>query len=155
MISLRELKSRLPKSPSGCHCKFVKIDEVVGIKVYRTQGMRDGCFNMQAKFAQHNLAAQVYQKLKIGDYFCYTTEVAEIWYDINEGWLIGDDNDHQRFYEDRDVLKEDLYNTFNVDYVDCCEFNYGYIVRNGEKILVFIDTDPDTFYENDEDDYEN
>jgi hypothetical protein len=64
--------------PKGCHCRFYKIDDMWGAKVYNTQDDRDFAYRKQAEAAIWGLAPEVGDKFEVdGEKWCYLTEVAE------------------------------------------------------------------------------
>ncbi len=64
-------------SPFGVSCKFIKLDDMWGIKVYRNKEIRDNAVMRQTKMYGLGYAPAIGASFDIGDdKFCYITEVA-------------------------------------------------------------------------------
>lgn len=64
-------------SPGGVSCKFFKIDDKFGIKVYTSEYTRDNAVIRQQKMHSHGYAPAVGESFNIQDkFFCYITEIA-------------------------------------------------------------------------------
>ena len=70
----------LDKSPlSGASCVFIKISDEWGIKAYYDdENIRDHCFNTQAEWSEYGFGPPVGETFRIGEYYCYSTRVAEV-----------------------------------------------------------------------------
>lgn len=79
MFSIEDLKSLVKNhngpSPSGVSCKFIKINDEIGIKVYRRLEDRDRAFRKQKEMFEHGYAPNVGVSFEIDGNFCYTTQV--------------------------------------------------------------------------------
>lgn len=127
-----DLIEKLSRAPSGRHCAFVDLENGTGIKVYIHKSMRDRCFEWQSQAAILNMAPIALEKVEFGGFYCYITETAEVDFDI----ACTDEFDREtKEYQQR------FQELFGFSLTDGCWFNYGYIVRDYEKKLVFIDWD--------------
>lgn len=132
MVDTNEVLNKISvKSPSGRHCVFVEIGNI-GVKCYVSRKMRDRCFDFQKRMAdEFDCAPKAYEKLRIGIYHCYTTEIAE-----------------QLEFDDAQIYSPAIKAFADITgywFGDCCYFNFGYIKRRGEDVLVPIDLDPVEF----------
>lgn len=62
-INSEEIKKQLPTSPGGVCCKFVKLTDTLGLKLYRHECKRDNNYIVQSELAELGLAPEVYEKV--------------------------------------------------------------------------------------------
>ena len=63
-------------SPHGCSCKFIKVNDSIGIKCYTKRHRRDIGFYHQTRMAEYGFAPKTLGVFEIDDTYCYVTEVA-------------------------------------------------------------------------------
>lgn len=130
--------SQIHKSPNrGVTCIFIKVDDDWGIKCYRQEWTRDNCFQSQEAWAKEGFAPPVGVKFQVGDYYCYSTRVAEL---LHENLM----NESAEFW---DNLEEEYYDQITNRSNEMAAA--GYYVTDShvgnwgiyEDELVFIDFD--------------
>jgi hypothetical protein len=155
MFAVEELVNRLQKSPGGRHCRFVKIDDKMGLKVYKQERMCQRCFDLQDHASQFGIAPLTMgQPFEIGKFFCYLTECAKVFGFHDDLSYIS----NNEFHKHKIAADKEINDLLGIQFEDGCNFNYGYIVRNGALKLVCIDWDGAEFFgitiEQDEEDAE-
>lgn len=75
-----EIEEKLSDSEfsSGCLCRFFKLDEKWGLKLYEYQSDRDEAWEKHQQFLKHNLAPEIGRKVDLEAGYGYTCEIVEI-----------------------------------------------------------------------------
>lgn len=118
-------------SPSGLHCKFIKIDDVWALKIYDNEYIRDKAYDSQKKVAESDLAPKVGIKFNLDYTFCYVTEIAETLFkgDTNEKWW----REYHRVNSDMAVMEKirkcvaEMWQKAEYDMGDIHPGNFGYL----------------------------
>lgn len=128
------------KSPAGMVCHFVKLDDDWGVKCFRRERKRNECYNWQKKAAAVGLGPKVGEMFSFGKYFCYITQVAEVYHNI-ESMDWDDYCDIERDNQDEiDKLKAELEEKIGFWFSDDHIGNIGFI--NGRMVCIdFGDSD--------------
>jgi hypothetical protein len=133
---------------SGVHCKFIKVTNEVGIKVYESDEMALTTYLMQEHLATKGLAPKCwgYDEDKESGMFYYFTEIVEIANDIYQACR---DKCYNLGYEIHDylkatieVLKNQFAAMFGFDEYDSFDFhlkNWGFL--NGVPVIIDISCD--------------
>ncbi len=73
------------RSPYGVQCRFIKLNDKWGVKVFHRKDTRDYAYDNQKAAAKYKLGPQIGQKFDLPitlsedyDGYCYITEVAKI-----------------------------------------------------------------------------
>lgn len=97
MIDTLLISAKFEKSPGGCECRFVKINDETAAKIYESEAQRDCAYNQQTLAAEHGLGPETYGTFAIPEGFGYITEVVEVVpqkHDGNYGYVQLDDVDY-------------------------------------------------------------
>lgn len=130
-ITEREILQACSSKDTGRHCVFVPGREW-GVKVYISENMRDRCYKWQTWAADYNLGPITGRTFEIGRFFCYETEIAEV----------PNEEPHRcNYYDEIQDILDKLERNFSIQFCDNCWFNFGYVRRNGRRLLVLIDWD--------------
>lgn len=110
MLTANDIRNRLEQSPGGVSCKFIKLSDEWGLKVYRRKGERDRCYDNQSKMAQYGFGPRVGDKLDINDeFYVYVTEVAipiwEAFNDIGADWIKTEKERAKLQEKDKTIIK--------------------------------------------------
>jgi len=146
---------------SGSNCAFFDLGNSWGIKCYHDKDDFECSYEVQKYLSKKNLAPRVLEsfEVKIDEYeivYCYFTEVAEglVGYGYENSHAFADDDydgvdsegefDYDMVYfhrDEREEYNEKFKEATRHWYMDNHVGNYGWIERNGNKILVSIDFD--------------
>ena len=148
-VLIEKTREQLDHSPSGKQCRYIKINEKWGLKLYRHEHKRDECYDNQYACACIDLAPQVGDTVDLpeGEYrYGYITENAEVLFDANEkndkkAWDWHRENINQLFAI-ADKIKEET------DFFFCDDHPWNWGLVDGK--LVPIDFGE---YDNDDDDF--
>lgn len=84
MLTENDIDQKKRDSPSGVSAFFIQVNDTIGIKCYHSDnnsdpaGERDHCFEMQQRAWNVDIGPQAYECFQIGDYFCYSTQIAHV-----------------------------------------------------------------------------
>lgn len=127
-------------SPEGVSCRFVKLDDNWGIKIYICIEDRDSCYILQEEMSKRGFGPKVGIKFDVGENYCYITQVARPL--VNAYTQPGDEycSDFARFNHNPIVrsMINDIYNKMKkagFDNGDRHVCNYGIL----DKMIVCID----------------
>jgi hypothetical protein len=136
------------KSGEGCASTFYILScGTKGFKEYDSKWKADAAHNSQTVLAEHNLAPRVYSEVgkirkrgKKLSHWGYITELADL------PCCAGNDCDccdryslEETLFDEIDTLCSDMLDV-NFEFHDNHIGNVGYVERDGERILVCIDT---------------
>ena len=134
------------ETSSGSTCKFIDLENGYGLKCYKECYYKnyETAYTVQKYMAERNAAPKVGESIKIGDYYCYVTEVIEVMseyghdndYAENKEDLDDDDSRYQDMQEAEDLFAES--NEWGYDYLDDHTGNYGYLA-NGTCVVIDFD----------------
>lgn len=114
-------------------------------KEYQTKSEAEGAYYWQWELSRWNLAPEVYTRVKriridgeLSGWGYYTEQALTFTDDEVELYL--DDLYHDDIDAEIDEINARVEDLFEHEYTDFHIQNYGYIERNGELVLVIIDT---------------
>jgi hypothetical protein len=131
-------------SENGGYCTLFKVsnEPLLGFKEFICKSRADYARKIQLKLSKYNLAPKVFSKLcKMGyepvfanqiSGWGYVTELAEPTNPNMQPWKI-------------QKLVDDIFDRTKLKFWDCHTANVGYIIRQGKKKLVCIDTGKETW----------
>ena len=135
-----DIVSQISASPlKGVSCKFVPIDDKWGIKAYCDKGHCDKAYSQQQLLAKHDFSPPVGKCFQIGDYYCYSTRIAEVLIDPQD---FVNDEDHwdwitSKYSKKINKATAQIRKTLQCGFIDEHVGNWGYY----EGKLMLIDTD--------------
>lgn len=126
------------KSSDGAFCKFVKLDERWGIKLYLDKDDRDEIFERQEEAARYGLGPEVGDCLDISQLdlpFGYITEIIEPAFDPKDfNYVHEEDAAEKKFidenYDEIREVHQKLHQKLRWSFMDDHLFNWGY--KNGK-----------------------
>ena len=130
------VKQKIHRSPHGCACIFVPINDKWAIKLYSNMRKRDFCHAMQTKAALFNLGPLTGNKVdldsSIGPYhFGYLSEIVECYYEMGP-------DDVTNWYKEHGLamkaLREDLRKYISFEFLDHHPENVGF--KNGTLVCI-------------------
>ena len=152
-----EIEEKLSNSKfsSGCLCRFFKLDENWGLKLYEYQIDRNKAWEKHQKFLKHNLAPEIGRKVDLEAGYGYTCEIVETLCQSGDIYPFGyfshyDYSDytyetwHQRRIEIKTSLKEkfgemlnDFHKKINKLKLSYCDDHFGnFGLKNGELVAI-------------------
>jgi hypothetical protein len=129
-------------SPNGCQCKFIKLDNKWGLKLFTSPRKRDEVCENQKKCHKVGYAPEVGECVDLPSgpiRFGYITEIAEIIFDEKD--YQGDDTDwtevddwYSENYDELKQTKKEIEKLTGWNFVDDHAFNWG--ILNGKIIPI-------------------
>lgn len=130
--NIEELVKRSPLK--GIQCTFVRVSDEWGIKAYlKDECSRDESYYYQSLYASRGWGPPVGEKFQIGEYFCYSTRVAEVLIDPN-AFLSDEWDDTQEAWRDRISKQVEAMHLDGLEPKDYHIGNWG--IYEGKLVLI-------------------
>jgi len=131
----------------------LKNRKTIGFKDFESKKLAQEAYDFQKTLAAYDMAPMVYGKVRKIDYldsygikrksnWGYVTEIAKT---IDDSEYNTDDELHDNIRDEIDNLRDEMEMFLGISFYDCHFGNVGYVKRNGQDVLVCIDTGEESF----------